>query len=578
MRSLLLLCLLLFSSCKERTAPPPDRAAHLKQLRQCRPELESALVERLMANPPDAVIKGLTPAQRPALAEQIYQALYEGFFLGGPSRDFAAYLATSPARPCFGEKDCGGFSRCVSEAVAGATYAGIEALDLPPAELPAAEPTAEPTADATPAQPDPGAAAVLPPDPPLSKEGFDLSKPSGRTDWAIPWDPAAPRLWFSDPGRLRLVAPEGGKLKLVRAIPLPASSGAGADAAVPEVHVTRHGAVLVRTPRTLLLVDRDGGLHAVWKTAEAGKKIGALTLWDDRVVMAAEGSLIVLDASFRELGRVSLGLGAGKDGHDVLMHGDEALILDNHAVPYFLFRVDLKDPRAPQILDDVEDHAASAHLLHQWTDEKAGLWVALRSTYGSAGNHQMLLAMDLKKPAARVKHELPPGPPRFIGGHPSVLHHLDTFSERFDAPPRPPKADPRLRQTPMAWSKRRGVRFHAGSSLPPAWLLASDDRGLHLGRFVVRPPKAEFEIGRTVVVFPGAVKRRGRVRLDEETAAEEDPFGDASMYCVMDQREQAVVVVLTDKVLLLSVAGGRIRPVADLANPLDPPIRVRIHR
>ena len=29
--------------------------------------------------------------------------------------------------------------------------------------------------------------------------------------------------------------------------------------------------------------------------------------------------MIVLDATFRELGRVSLGLGPGKDGHDVLM-------------------------------------------------------------------------------------------------------------------------------------------------------------------------------------------------------------------------------------------------------------------
>ncbi len=578
--SLLILFLTMTPACRERAVPAEDRAATLKRLRQCRPQLEKALVERLEADAPDAVVRGLTPAQRPALAERLFQELFEGFFLGGPGRDFARYLAASPGRACFTEAACDGLARCLAKALAGPTYAGIEDL-----ELPAVGPAAVGTVDTTPLSgtrtPSPPA-PVDPPPPPaeltLTTERFDLAKPDPRTDFGIPWDPAAPRVWFTARDRLRLVTPEGGKLRALREIPLPSFWSAADDPGVPEIHVTRHGAVLVRTTRAIMMLARDGATHVVWKTADAGKKIGAMTLWEDRVVLAAEGGLIVLDGTFRELGRVSFGLGEGKDGHHVLMHGDEALVLDNRALPYYVFRVDLLDPGAPQILDDVEDHAASAHLLHQWTDEKAGLWAVLRSTYGRGGNHQMILALDLRKPATRVKHEFPPGAPRFIGGHPSVLHHIEAYSESFLPPPTQPRPRPGERVSPMARTKRTGMRFHVGSSRPPGWVLATDDRGLHLGRYVLRPPKAEFEVGRTIVAYGGAAKREGRVRLDEESIGEEDPFAEADGACAMDHREDTVVVVHDGQLQVLGVAGGRVRPVATVTNPLGQPSRVRIHR
>lgn len=564
-RFFLLLCLLSSMSCQERAAPKVDHKAHLKRLRQCRAQLETSLVERLAANPPDDLVRGLTVVQRPVLAERLYQAIYEGFFLGGPDRDLTAYLKDSPARPCFGEKECAGFARCVAGALAGTAYAGLEDLELPAPQEPAPDPTAVPT-DPPPV-----------PEPAITKERFDLSQPDPRLDWGIPWDPAAPRLWYATRDRLRLVAPGDGKMNVQKEIRLQESWSATDDVMSPEVHVTGHGAVLVRTTRTLLLVDREGGLHAVWRTAAGGKKIGAMTLWEDRIVMAAEGGLIVLDATFRELGRVSFGLGAGKDGHDVLMHGDEALVLDNRAVPFYLFRVDLQDPRAPRILDDVVDHATSAHLLHQWTDEKAGLWAVLRSTYGMGGYAEVVLAMDLKKPAARVKHELPPGVPIFIGGHPSVRHTIGTYSDIFRGPSPPSKANPDLRTMPMAIMKRMGVRFRAGSSLPPGWVLATDDRGLYLGYFKLVPPKAEFEIGRTIVSYGPTPRRPGRLRLDKVSEEEEDPFSHAQVECVMDHREQLIVLVLPDKVQVLDVTGDRVRTVVELANPPGLPAHVRIH-
>ena len=78
-------------------------------------------------------------------------------------------------------------------------------------------------------------------------ESFCVLRPSERTDWAIPWEPAAPRLWFADRDRLRLVAHESGKLKLLREIPLQDAWCSAEDPLAPGIHVTRHGAVLVRT-------------------------------------------------------------------------------------------------------------------------------------------------------------------------------------------------------------------------------------------------------------------------------------------------------------------------------------------
>jgi hypothetical protein len=186
--------------------------------------------------------------------------------------------------------------------------------------------------------------------------------------------------------------------------------------------------------------------------------------------------------------------------------------------------------------------------------------------------------MDLKKPAARVKHEPPPGAPAFIGGHPSVLHTIDTYSESFGGPSRSPKAEPDARTMPMANRKRLVVRFRAGSSLPPGWVLATDDRGLYLGYFKLVPPKAEFEIGRTIVSYGPTPRRPGRLRLDQVAEGEEDPFSHAQVECVMDHREQRIVLVLPDKVQVLDVTGDRVRTVAELANPPGLPAHVRIHR
>ena len=108
--------------------------------------------------------------------------------------------------------------------------------------------------------------------------------------------------------------------------------------------------------------------------------------------------------------------------------------------------------------------------------------------------------------------------------------------------------------------------------------MANDKNGLYLGYFQLQPPKANFEIRHIVATYGPSSRRLGTLRLDQETIDEEDPFSHANENCVMDHRENKIILVLPDKVRLLDVDGDRIRTAAEFENPFGVPARVRIHR
>lgn len=565
---LLLAALTLCSCQRKHAAAPPTRAECLRQARGCRTELEAGFLSVLDQKPPDEIYAKLDPSQRPAVAEHVFRAFLDELFDAARETDASRYLEEHPVGPCFTHVKCGAFATCVAEKTADRLYRGLRELELPP---PAAAATGTPP-------PPPPPEPVAPPDPPLSPESFDLSRPAPGLTLALDPDPGTTPLWFSRERELAALAVRGGELQVLRRIQLDAFAAAGAEA-MPVVHVTGHGAVVIQTTRALVVLDRNFRPQVAWKTASPELRIGASVLHRDGVLLAAEGNLIVLDATLRELGRVSLGLGRDKNGHDLLVHGDEVLVLDNVVRPIFMFRIDLKDPARPRVLASIEDRATWAHLLYQWVDEPAGLWAVLRSSQGRFGSRQSLLGMDLKRPED-------PGPPQIApkvlrapgpnGRDPAILREHVTYSLSFlwepevDGPKTPDA--PRI----------EGARFLGGSAQAPWWVLAEDAKGLHLGRFRVGKDSAAFVPAHTLVTFvkPGG-RDPGRGPAPDPDAPDfvQEPQDERAAQGVLDHRQDAVVAVFRRQVVFLRSADGRLTVTGKHENPaVETPLRVRLHR
>ncbi|MBU1218219.1 hypothetical protein KKF34_14385 [Myxococcota bacterium] len=174
--------------------------------------------------------------------------------------------------------------------------------------------------------------------------------------------------------------------------------------ASPVVFKSKSGGVFVNGGKYIYAVDKKLLAHPVWKTKE-GFKIGAATIHKNNILIASQGSLIILNAQFKEVSRVDFKLSRQKEGHDIIMNGDEAMILDNVVIPIFLFRVDISNPEKPVLLDRIQDMATWAHLKFQWLDTKSKRWAVLRTSSNRCGTTESILTMDIKTPASPVEHK-----------------------------------------------------------------------------------------------------------------------------------------------------------------------------
>jgi hypothetical protein len=147
----------------------------------------------------------------------------------------------------------------------------------------------------------------------------------------------------------------------------------------PSVLISRRGHVLVRTDTALLALDRRYNPHVVW-SARQGSTLAAAALAGDRVLVASEGSLIVLDARLREVGRLHFGLRRGKEVHDILVEGSHAMLLDNRSRPLFVFTVDISILERPRLVHRIEGGGVNPHLEYQWYDRAAKRWGILASS------------------------------------------------------------------------------------------------------------------------------------------------------------------------------------------------------
>ena len=121
------------------------------------------------------------------------------------------------------------------------------------------------------------------------------------------------------------------------------------------------------------------------------EKIGALATDNKSIFISAENSFIALDKNLRELNRVEL----GKNAHDILIYRDTAYLLDDMMIPFFLFRVNIENPKNIQIKQKIEFTDINAHLYTQWLNPGLDQWAVLYE-YGHRGGYgQVILVYSI---------------------------------------------------------------------------------------------------------------------------------------------------------------------------------------
>ncbi|MDY0003372.1 MAG: hypothetical protein RBU30_18885 [Polyangia bacterium] len=276
------------------------------------------------------------------------------------------------------------------------------------------------------------------------------------------------------------------------------------------------GEVLVQAKEALLALDSRAVPKKVW-TPAPGRHLGAVALHGDHVLIGGNGALVLLDRSFRKVSETHLGLDQpNKEAHDILVRGDDALLLDNIAYPIFMFRVDISDPRQPKLSQSIRVVDVYPHLLFQWVDEELGRWAVVKAAGGRCGERQSVLLLDAKKPVPGATHQPTPAPapspaPRkHDPGFPFSRRDSAVLGELELAPHTGCRSRGGAQPPAQAGSR---LRFAAGLSSPPHWVLGEsggeqEQGGLHLGRIV-------FGKGREVrlvskLALPGQVESHGR--------------------------------------------------------------------
>jgi hypothetical protein len=131
----------------------------------------------------------------------------------------------------------------------------------------------------------------------------------------------------------------------------------------------------------------------------------ALAADDRRVVVSAGGALVVLDPDLAVQGQCPLECGPRKDGHDILLHHDLALVLDNIVQPVCIFRVDLRSSGEPKVLERIQYTQVNPHLERQWIEPARDLWTILNSSSHRNGSFQTIASYPLLQGSKLLKQQ-----------------------------------------------------------------------------------------------------------------------------------------------------------------------------
>ncbi len=121
-------------------------------------------------------------------------------------------------------------------------------------------------------------------------------------------------------------------------------------------------------------------------------RLGALGTDGEHLLIAAEGSLILLDRNLEILDRVQLisqnwSGSENKNVHDILVYQNRVYLLDNILLPAFLFQVTIDTEKKLQITRILEIQDVYPHLDRQWLNPELEQWVVIQSSFRQ-GNYR----------------------------------------------------------------------------------------------------------------------------------------------------------------------------------------------
>ena len=144
----------------------------------------------------------------------------------------------------------------------------------------------------------------------------------------------------------------------------------------------------------LYRLNRDLALEKEIKTGN----IAAFASSDKALFISIEGSIISLDRDFYYKDMIDLKINPDykKDAHDILIHKNSALLLDNVIEPFYIIKANIRDPENIGIMKKNEILEANQHLEAQAIDPGNDEWLILQTGTTMGGHYQNLIVYSLE--------------------------------------------------------------------------------------------------------------------------------------------------------------------------------------
>ena len=121
-------------------------------------------------------------------------------------------------------------------------------------------------------------------------------------------------------------------------------------------------------------------------------RLGAIGTDGEHLLIAAEGSLILLERNLEILDRVQLIThnlfgSENKNAHDIFVHDNVVYLLKNFVSTTFIFKVTIDNHKKLHITRSWEIQDIYPHLDRQWLNPELGQWVVIQSSFDQ-GNYR----------------------------------------------------------------------------------------------------------------------------------------------------------------------------------------------
>ncbi|HEX2066484.1 MAG TPA: hypothetical protein VHI93_06700 [Candidatus Thermoplasmatota archaeon] len=254
----------------------------------------------------------------------------------------------------------------------------------------------DPASTPSPTTPPPTSSATGPPTtstsrpssgPPGGQPGAWVEEPCPSTAWIGLYVPM-PILVARTPGGLAVLEWNGTGyvLRAERALPVTAYAvGREPDPAIYVASPDGEGSRLLKL---------DAELRELARIALP--RIGTLAFRDGVVWVATPWNLTAHDAGLRETARVAIPIPhhpAMKAIDGIMVENGTAFLIDDIVMPFFLFRVDVRDPAQPTYVDR-HDLASSQSPRWQWLDAAGRTWFVENIFGGREGSSVGTVAID----------------------------------------------------------------------------------------------------------------------------------------------------------------------------------------